>query len=530
MKPKLFSLFLFMLMASALFAQEMTYSSENYQKFKEELIAGNIEKANEVLTKWEKETPKDPELYCSYATMYWMMSAKQIEESDDLMEIENSAMLPDTIAMFQNMQVKSYRIMKDKGNGMEQFNKSVEWMEKCINEYPDIAEAYYNYIEILNHKKEFKYSTKVVFKFLDQSIKNNGKWLNYALTQNDSIKVEELIYQQTNSLLEGAEYELAERMLDHAIEIYPQNAMFIMLKGACYENIMQIDKAMECYEKAVAVDSTNYRLMAYLLVCHLRLKNVDRVLELAKKLEFCGDPEAEQTVKSLGPLYSEKVIEVNGKKVDTSRYKEISMLSMSMEYEENDSAKIEKKLAQWEKEEPDNADMMKCRAIFHNALAKLELQKVREAQDQNALTELEDIGLGKVTVRKWEPGDEGLTGDANFQKALDWEKKCLKANPDRKDMYLLLFETALNLRDETSIYEAALAAAERGSETKGQQWLKEFNLPIQDNTFTDERLFEGAMQGLYQLGSMDYAKKILSVLHNYFKESDFLTKWDEMLK
>ena len=97
-------------------------------------------------------------------------------------------------------------------------------------------------------------------------------------------------------------------------------------------------------------------------------------------------------------------------------------------------------------------------------------------------------------------------------------------------MYLLLFETALNLRDETAIYEAALAAAKRGSETQGQQWLKEFNLPIQDNTFTEERLFEGAMQGLYQLGSMDYAKKILSVLHNYFKESDFLTKWDEMLK
>ena len=127
-----------------------------------------------------------------------------------------------------------------------------------------------------------------------------------------------MIYKQTNSLLEGAEYELAERMLDHAIEIYPQNAMFIMLKGACYENIMQTDKAMECYEKAVAIDSTNYRLMAYLLVCHLRLKNVDRVLELAKKLEYCGDPEAERTVKSLGPLYQENVIEINGKKYTES--------------------------------------------------------------------------------------------------------------------------------------------------------------------------------------------------------------------
>jgi hypothetical protein len=257
---------------------------------------------------------------------------------------------------------------------------------------------------------------------------------------------------------------------------------------------------------------------------------VDRVLELAKKLEYCGDPEAERTVKSLGPLYQENVIEINGKKVDITRNKEISKLFMSLEYEESDSAKIEKMLTQWEKEEPDNADMMKCRAIFHNTLAKLELKKVREAQDQNALEELENLGLGKVTVRKWEPGDEGLTGDVNFQKALDWEKKCLKANPDRKDMYLLLFETALNLRDETAIYEAALAAAKRGSETQGQQWLKEFNLPIQDNTFTEERLFEGAMQGLYKLGSMDYAKKVLSVLHNYFKESDFLTKWDEMLK
>ena len=119
------------IMTIVAFAQNENYTSENYKKFKLELAYGNLDKATKVLQKWEKKSPTDPELYCSYATLFYLMSSKHIQESDDLLAVKESAMLPDTISMFQNLKCKNYRIMKDSGNGMEHYNKSIEWINRC---------------------------------------------------------------------------------------------------------------------------------------------------------------------------------------------------------------------------------------------------------------------------------------------------------------------------------------------------------------------------------------------------------------
>lgn len=239
MRRILLSLFSAIFIASAACAQEVTKSSDSYQLFKQELIDGNRDKAAEILNKWEEQNPKDPELYCAYATFYWIKSVELIEQSEDLTDLSSNAMLPDTIAMFQNLRSKNYRIMKDKGNGMEYFNKAIGCMEKCINEYPDIVEAYYNYVEILNFKKEFKYSTKVVLRFLEQSVKNSGKWLDYTLKPVEEFHVEELLYEHINALMEAAEFELAARLVDRALEIYPDNSNLIFLKRTYFESIQQ---------------------------------------------------------------------------------------------------------------------------------------------------------------------------------------------------------------------------------------------------------------------------------------------------
>ena len=61
------------IMTIVAFAQNENYTSENYKKFKLELAYGNLDKATKVLQKWEKKSPTDPELYCSYATLFYLI-------------------------------------------------------------------------------------------------------------------------------------------------------------------------------------------------------------------------------------------------------------------------------------------------------------------------------------------------------------------------------------------------------------------------------------------------------------------------
>lgn len=514
------------IMATVVFAQNESYTSENYKKFKLELVYGNLDKATKVLQKWEKKTPNDPELYCSYATLFWIMSSKQIQESDDLLAVKESAMLPDTISMFQNLKCKSYRIMKDSGNGMEHYKKSIEWINRCVNEYPDIIEAYINYIDILNRKKEYKYSTKVAFQFLDRSIKNGGIWLDYSLKSIGAVPITSIMNKQTTVLMDAAEYELAERLIDHAMELYPQNAHLKVLKAILYENLLQKDKAFGLYEQAYASDSTDTEVIGNIALAYARNKNTKRALYLASKLHNCGNKSMEDLAKEIEQKYSD-VIYIDGRKVDRSRNNRFNELIQDIS--NIDTLEIEKLLTEWEKAEPNDADMQKCRIIYHTQLGKAELIKVKDSQDQETINKLESMGLGKVTVREFKAGDEALTGDVNFKKAINWAKKCLENNPDRIDIYTLLLETAKEFRDEATIYDISLVELER-TKIKNHKWLMAFNAPIPDFAPSDDQIFTAPLEKLSEMGSTDLAKSLLKKLHKYFPDSKILKQWDEILK
>ena len=155
--------------------------------------------------------------------------------------------------------------------------------------------------------------------------------------------------------------------------------------------------------------------------------------------------------------------------------------------------------------------------------------KVKESQDQETINKLESMGLGKVTVRKFKAGDEALTGDVNFKKAINWAKKCLENNPDRIDIYILLLETAKEFRDEATIYDISLVELER-TKIKNHKWLMAFNAPIPDAAPSDDQIFTAPLETLSEMGSTDLAKNLLKKLHKYFPGSKILKQWDELLK
>lgn len=508
------------MMATTVSAQTVTSTSSKYDEFKEALLSKDVEKAKEVLKSWEEERPNDPELYCSHATLHAVLASQEIKESDDLTPeaLNNTVMLPDTIALFKNMKVDSYFILKDSGNGMEHFKQAIQWMEKCITEYPNLGEAYLNCMEVFNQKKEFKYSTKLAFKFIDQSVKNNNQWVGYALQPADESVFESVLSKQLSELLEAAQSELSEKMIDHALSLYPDKAILYLLKGAVYEHSMQIEKLMQCYEKAAELDPNNYGIKYYLLMFNLRQGNKDRINELAHQLLHCGHPEIEDQIFAMGYPYIDKKTD----KKNSDKYIQLFERLSEMQPDKEVRNFVENQFTTWEKENPNDIELLKLRAIYNIKYGEA-VKGLTENENDNYL---EVVDIEEQLAAKPKEDDKPNPNDC-YLEAEKYAKQCQAANPDRKDIYTLLFKIGLSLKDGKKIHETALSAIDHIK--TGNPWLQEFDIPA-DSNFSDLNLFEYAMNCLYDIESTDLAKQLLTQLHTILPPSDFFSKWDKALK
>lgn len=532
MKLPFKSLFLTLLMGtSALLASADDDTSKNYEAFIDAFKKGDIGKVEKILNKWEKKTPNDPELYCSWAQFYYFQAINLIEQSEDMADFEHTAMFPDTIAMFQDLKCKNFRIMKDKGNGLEMFNKAVVWQQRCMDEYPDLLSMYDNYMDVLNTKKEYKYSTKVAFQLIDRALKNNGIWVDYNLKPYDEQLRQEIegmlvryFDKQIQALMEGAEYELAQRLIERLEKAFPDNASYAVQEVCLYANTFQMEKAAEKSDSLVQVMSDNLDIIYINAQIHDRLGNRDKVLAAAAKLKaFKQMDEVVKYAESLEEKYATTIV-VNGKPYDrTWQMKYIELMKNA----ENDSLAVENHLAAWEAAVPDDPELDFCYAHYYEHLAEMETRS-KNSEELRAM--LGSMGKQvEVKTKKW--GPDGPTCDPFYRKALARLQKTLAVNPDRIDYIAQLMQDAYNLTVEDSlIYQTATDALTR-SVAPGHQWLTSFNKTI-DHTQQEmaDVVIDLAAKHLYNMGSFGYLLELNEHYKELYPEGTAFDKWQKKLE
>lgn len=500
--------------------------SSNYEKFLNAAKKHGLKKAEKVLKKWEKSNPKDPELYCSWAQFYYAQGLSQIEQSENMEDFKHTAMFPDTIAMFQNLRIKNYRILKDKGNGLEMYNKAVKWQQRCMDEYPDVLYMYDNYMEILNSKKEYKYSTKVAFQLIDRDLVNGGKWQDFLLNpfpEESQTQVqmmyEGFLMEQIDALMEGAEYELAELLINRLSKAYPENTTYATQKIVLYASVYQMEKASAVADSLMQLYPNDPQVLYVAVQTYDQACDGPKVLDAAAKLKTCDNEEAVRMAEQLEKKWSPTIV-MNGKTIDRSwqmRFLEL------MKNVDNDSSSVAAHLNAWEAAIPDDPDLNMCFAFYYEYLGDNETKSDHADELQKLLG-----GTATVSVKKW--GPDGATCDPFYRNALARLKKTLAVNPDRIDYYSQMLDVAYKLTlEDRLIYQSSIDMLDR-SVLPNHRWQKSYNEPIEQSEEVTHQAIDMAFEHLYNMGSFTFLNKLGTHYKKLYPNGTSFDQWEKKMK
>lgn len=471
--------------------------SKNFEDFRAAMNSGDIAKAQDVLKTWEEKTPTDPEMDLGWAFFHWLLTKAQVTETDDMSALSTTAMLPDTIAMFQNLERKNHYIMQDAGSGMENFNLMIGRMEKILANNPDLAEAYNNFMEFLNDKKEFKYSTKVALSMIDRAQQNKGKWVNYMLKKAKTDPMSTYMDSQLKTLSENREEELCLILADRLIECYPKEIRYQVYKANAYANSHRPDEAKELYEALYAKHPSEFFLITSMVNFYTYYNNTTRLLQIAQDMKKNKTGNYAIMGAELEKRFSDTV-EVNGKKVNRSRMQKFTEMLKS----HSDSLSLANYLNEWEKDEPENPEIMVGWIVMYTQLGVYEIEGNDAAKQAQKM-----LGnLGTVTVRTYQNGAQ--MSDTLFIHATEWSEKAIAQHPDRLDLYIYQAQAYRYLYNDEQIYETAVAAL-RQSKVPGNVWKKMYAAPVDvpNDQLMDDYISD-RLEELFSIGSFGYVEKL----------------------
>ena len=239
-------LFYLLLFSFAVSAQ----TTNKYQEFIKVATQDGIssKKTLAFLKQWEKDEPDNAEMLYSWYLYHFIQANELIKQTDDFSELKNSAMLPDTITRFGELQIKNIWIMKDEGDGMKHYEKGLMYMQKAISLHPDILELYINKTDGFMRKKEFKYAASMLLDVMGLDSENHKRWTDFygnALDERCDTMLLEYFQSSFNALIEKNEFSLAEIICDTLIRLYPNSPEYVFDKGVLYLTGGQREKALQ---------------------------------------------------------------------------------------------------------------------------------------------------------------------------------------------------------------------------------------------------------------------------------------------
>lgn len=229
--------------------------NEDFQKeFQELCQTQDTLKQRQLLQKWNKKAPKDPELFTSYFNYYFTKSKQEsLTLTTDQPEGESLS--------FQDQDGKTAGYI---GSGKTIFlekplEKGFNKISKGIDLYPDRLDMRFGKIYALGLVKEWQKFTEEIIETIKYSSKNNNqwKWTNNINKENgkefflSSIQDYQLTLYNTqdDNLLKNMR-QIAEEVLKH----YPSHVESLSNLSITYLITEQFDKAIETLMRAEKVN------------------------------------------------------------------------------------------------------------------------------------------------------------------------------------------------------------------------------------------------------------------------------------
>lgn len=259
------------------------FAGNYYADFAKAYHAKDTLKQIEVLSKWEKESPEDPELFTSYFNYYYTLSRQEV------LTLTTEQPQGESLALVDSGKQTAGYI----GNGIyvdkEIFQKGLDKIALGIKLHPNRLDMRFGKIYVLGENSEWKLFTQEIIKAIQYSATNKNAWTwtnnekreegkNFFLSSLQDYQL--TLYNTQNDSLLNYMQQIAKEIL----KIYPTHIESLSNLSVTYLLSDEYQKAIDILLEAEKLNPKDAVVLANIAQGYYLLKDSENAIIYYKKM------------------------------------------------------------------------------------------------------------------------------------------------------------------------------------------------------------------------------------------------------
>lgn len=288
----------------AVVASMVTSYGQDHSRYDEAvalLDAFETDSLKTYLEQWEAEEPGNAEVYALWLNYYYFTALEEVVEIvPEVPEGESAFALVDSTG-----NNAGYIVSKVVLHG-DVLKLGYEKIDRGMALNPDRLDLYFGKAHLLlNASADYEGFISLIMKTFERNKANGGAWtwtFNEPMNDNGESFINS-IQDYFVALYSIDDKEYASRLVDMALEAYPDNVMFLSDRAVLAFVAGDLQSALEQYLKVLEIAPDDWLVMANIANIHRDLNNIDEAVKYYTMLKESDDPEfAQLAVQALEEL------------------------------------------------------------------------------------------------------------------------------------------------------------------------------------------------------------------------------------
>ncbi len=278
------------IIASLFLLLPLITKGQDYQsEFQSHYQTQDTVKQLEVLQKWEKDSPNDPELFTSYFNYYFSQSIKEVVTLST--EEPSGPGLTLTDSTGETAGFMASQIYYDDSN----FNKAISIINEGIKKYPNRLDMRFGKIHSYGQKEDWDTFTSSIIATVKYSKKNNNQWTwtNNSIYEGGKEGFLNSLQEYQFQLYDTGDDDLLlnmRKIANEILDIYPNHVASLSNLSITYLLSEQYDKAINELKKAEKIDPEDYIVLSNIARGYQLKGDTEMAIKYYAKTAKYGDP------------------------------------------------------------------------------------------------------------------------------------------------------------------------------------------------------------------------------------------------
>jgi tetratricopeptide (TPR) repeat protein len=274
----------------------ITYGQDYQSEFQSHCQTQDTVKQLEVLQKWKKDSPNDPELFTSYFNYYFSKSRKEVMTLSTEEPTGQGLTLTDSTG--KTAGYMGSQIHYDDGD----FNKGISKINEGIKNHPNRLDMRFGKIYSYGQKKDWETFTTNVIATVEYSEQNNNQWTwtNNSIYKGGKEGFLKSLQDYQLQLYNTGDDDLLinmRRIANAILKVYPNHVASLSNLSITYLLTKQYDKAISALKKAEQIDPEDYIVLSNIAHGYKLKGDKNMAIAYYKKVVKYGDEGAKSFAK-----------------------------------------------------------------------------------------------------------------------------------------------------------------------------------------------------------------------------------------